>query len=74
MGEQRWKEKWGGEEAEREKAIEKVPPKLGDKTAQLLTWKMKTYSPISSSKMTVSFYAPFPEMLPSSAAKKLSFE
>lgn len=26
VGEQRWKEKWGGEEAGREKAIEKVPP------------------------------------------------
>lgn len=70
MGEQRWKEEERESEVEQEKAIGRVPTQLHDNSSA----SNFENEQLSQKKMTVSFYSPFSLMLPSLAARKISFE
>lgn len=70
MGEQRWKKEERESKMEKEKAIGRVPIQLHENGSASNFENEK----LSQKKMTVSFYSPVSLMLPSLAARKISFE
>lgn len=70
MEKQRWKEEERESKVEKEKAIARVPTQLHENGSASNFENEK----LSQKKMTVSFYSPLSLMLPSLAARKISFE